>query len=128
MSAVNIAAIFCAGTDLNPIHDDLLGAGTTQAGATPIRQRVSRVIGGAGNSGLVLPAIGTGEATISPYWVINDGPNTIKVYCALGEKMNTSLNASLSLTAGQTGVFIPVGNQIAAAANAPLDWKSAAIS
>jgi hypothetical protein len=59
--------------------------------------------------------------------VVNDSPNTINVYPAVGEKTNGSLNTAAAITAGASGFFIPVLNS---ANNYPstLDWRTAVIS
>jgi hypothetical protein len=123
MSTTNTAIYYDMAMDGYPCVE-LQATGTTQAGAARIASEFTRVTGGASNSGVALPPIGSGEVTCGKYVVMNDGPNTIKAYCASGENHNGSSNASLSIAAGATAVLFPIPNHH----GGTLDWRSAVIT
>jgi hypothetical protein len=123
MSVTNIAIYFDMAMDGYSCVE-VQATGSTQAGATRVGHEFVRNTGGASNSGLVLPHIGSCEVTAGKYVVMNDGPNNIKVYCAASESHNGSGNASLTVPAGQTGVFFPVPN----GKGGTQDWRSAVVS
>ena len=124
MSTTNVAIYACEGNDGYACHDGVIAQGSTQATARRIYSQFTRVIGGAANSGMVLPSVLTGEMTAGKYMVMNDGANAIKVYCTTGENHNGAGNAALSIPAGQTGVFYPVANS----KGGTIDWRSAVIA
>lgn len=80
----------------------LTAAGSTQATAAAILSRLVNMTA-TGADGIILPS----NALIgSPYWVFNSSGSTGKVYCAVGDTMNTVSNSSLSVTTLKLAVFI----------------------
>jgi len=124
MSTNNDAIKYCQAMDGYSCYDGVIAQGSTQATAFRVQGQYTRVVGGAAASGIILPAIGTGEMTAGKYMISNDGPNAIRVYCAAGENHNGSSNAFLSIPAGQTGVFYPVPNHH----GGTLNWTSAILA
>src|SRR5215831_13868110 len=123
MSTASAAAVFSMRLIGVPL-DEVTPQGSVQGTAWPLK-RSSRVNGAASNAGVILPSLLTGEAE-APIVVVNDSANTIKVYPALGEKVNGSLNTAVSLTTGQVIVLFPDFNS--PTGGGTLDWRGAAIS
>jgi hypothetical protein len=123
MSTTNLGVYNALTNEGLPCYDAVMALGTTQTTAFGIQQQWTRVIAGAASSGVVLPSVLSEVAQIVPYFVTNDGPNTILLYPAPGEKQNGTLNATLSIVAGATGVAIPMGNKIGT-----VDWRSASVT
>lgn len=123
MSVTNIALAYNLGLEGYCIYDGVIPTGTTQATALRITAQATRTVGGATNSGLILPSILSGEAP-GIVWVLNDGPNAIKVYTAAGENHNGGSNAFLSIAAGAAAVFMPVFNS----KGGTIDWRSAVLT
>ena len=122
MSTNNTAINYDQAMDGYTCFDGVIAQGSNaQAGAFRIQGQYTRVVGGALNSGVILPSIGTGEVTAGKYCVMNDGPNAIKVWCAAGENHNGGSNAALSIPAGSTAIFYPVPNHH----GGTLNWVSA---
>jgi hypothetical protein len=126
MSTTTVAAIYDLAMSGFFINDSNIAQGSTNVTAVRINGECIRVVGGASNAGIVMPAILSGEALSVPYFVINDGPNTIKVYASSGESINGSAlaTANLSIAAGAIGVFFPVPNHHGGST----DWRCAAIA
>jgi len=123
MSLANQALLYNLALLGTTVDDDLIAfSGGTQSGAVPVRSEAARVIGGVLNSSLVLKSITSGEASQLTF-VVNDGPNAIKVFCAPGETLNGGANGSLAIPAGQSGIFVRVPNALSAGG----DWRAAAI-
>jgi hypothetical protein len=97
-----------------------------QAGATRLTNTLSRVKQAVATGSFILPAIGSGEAN-REMLLINDSAGAINLYPAVGEKMNGTANAVLSIASGATGIAYPV---LASTYNypSPLDWRAAVIS
>ena len=121
MSTNNGAINYDQAMDGYSCFDGVIAQGSVQGTAFRIQGQYTRVVGGAANSGVILPAIGTGEFTAGKYVVMNDGPNAIRVYCAASENHNGGNNAFLSIPAGSTGIFYPVPNHH----GGTLNWVSA---
>jgi hypothetical protein len=66
---------------------------------------VLRVTGGVANGSVVLPSQLSNEAANPIGWIINDSGNTIKLFPASGENQNGTLNASLSISNGQSAFY-----------------------
>jgi hypothetical protein len=128
MSVTNFAVLFVVGGNLQGSFTTELvpGPAATQNTATRINSPLSRVLKSVSTGSLILPSILNGEAN-EMMVVVNDSPNTINVYPAVGEKTNGSLNTAVSVATGASGVFVPVLNS---ANNYPstLDWRTAVIS
>jgi len=124
MSTTNIGIYACEGNDGFPCHDAVIAQGATQGTSHRLKSQFTRIVGGAANTGVVLPSILSGEATIGKYMVMNDGPNTIKVYPSIGENQGGAANAALSIPAGQSGVFFPVANS----KGGTVDWRGGVIA
>jgi hypothetical protein len=122
MSTASVATVFSCGRILNIPLDEIVPQGSVQATAWGIK-RSCRVNGAALNAGLILPSLLTGEAE-APIVVVNDSAQSIKVYPALGEKINGTLNTAVTLTTGQVIVLFPDFNFL----GGTVDWRGAAIS
>ena len=122
MTVANTALLFNLGISGFLVNDDNIAIGATQGTAWRAGGQLTRIIGGVSNAGLVLPSILSGEAAWLTF-VINDGLNTYKIYPSTGESMGGTLNASLSIPAGQSGIFVPVFNS----KGGTTDWRSAVI-
>src|ERR1700733_871700 len=105
-STVN-AVLQALGKPIMAIVNDsvVANSSTTQAGATPLRSAVNRVVKGGSNFSCVLPNMITEEAA-DMVFVVNVSGSTILVYCALGDTMNGSTNGSLSIATGGFGMFL----------------------
>lgn len=104
---------------VNILDNVSAGPAGTQAGATAITSQCTRVTIAANNGSLVLRSM-TGVDAPAICFVLNDSPNTIKVFCGAGENHNGSGNGSISIPSGSAGVF--VRNE------ATKDWRSGVIS
>lgn len=94
-------------------------AGGGQAGARLCRSSITRFTKVASaNDTAILPR--TDDTGANIVWVLNDGANSLRVYCAAGEKMNGVSNSYLDIAAGYFGVFV--------LSKAAGDWRSAAVS
>lgn len=79
---------------------------TTQATATRITGQVCRITGSAGaNGAVVLPSLLSNEADSALGWVLNDSPNSIKLFPSGGESQNGVANASLTIAAGAAAFY-----------------------
>ncbi len=109
MSYTTDGFVYIKGLDGGTITDDVVPAGSTQAGANPSGlNEVIRVTQGSSNQGIILPSVNYLDNSGIIY-VVNDGPNTIKVYPAAGEQINAlGANAAVSLATGTVGIFMPL--------------------
>jgi hypothetical protein len=96
---------------------------TIQAGAYPIKGETSRVTVASAGSSMLLKSVLSGDAAPMTY-VINDSGQAISVFPAVGEQNNGGTNTSLSIPAGQSGVFVRVPNNLAGSSSG---WRSAVI-
>jgi hypothetical protein len=123
MSTANTALLYNLALEGFTVADDLqAGAAGTQGGANRLPSQLNRCTLAAANGSFILPAILSGDAA----WIVflvNDSGNTNKVFPAIGENLNGTLNASLSIPAGQSGIFVPVPN----GKGGTIDWRSSAI-
>jgi hypothetical protein len=118
-----------------PVGDDLFfgaAAPTTQALGAPIRASAHRVTAnGTANASATLKSLLSNEAP-GMVWLINDGAQTVAVFCAAGEKMNGVANASFAVTAGNAAVFVPIPTQVkrkgGTSGGGTLNWSSALIT
>ena len=86
----------------------LVAAGTTQATALLLTTRWAQIATAAANSGVRLPS---GVRNSGMVRVRNDGANSVKVYPPVGGKVNGgTTNASVTVAAGATGLFVADGN------------------
>src|SRR5260221_12949088 len=88
---------------VNSDDDIFLPNVTWQAAAHPVRGETVRVTAASANSSMRMKSIVTGEAAPITF-VINDSAFTIVVFCEVGEKLNGTLNSSLSIPTGQSGI------------------------
>lgn len=125
MSTTNEAVLKALRTTAVYREDVLVGGAISAQGtATKINARLTRCTKSVASGSFVLPSLLTEEATQQYYWVVNDTAGAIVVYCALGETMNGSSNANLSIPAGQSAIFVPV-HETATGHN---DWRSSVIA
>jgi hypothetical protein len=95
--------------------DRTAGALAAQAGAAPIQRDVTRcTVSSAATASFILGDCLTNEAD-PLVWVLNDSPNTINVYPFVGQTMNGSANAALTIAAGGFAFF----------SRTALDWRGA---
>src|SRR5689334_6044377 len=105
-----------------PTNDNCQSSVTaTQTGAPVLPGAKNRITAGASTQSFCLEAITTGEAGQDIVWVINDGPNQANIYPAVGEKMNGTTNATQTIAAGATGIFVRIRNPNP-------DWRSNTIA
>jgi hypothetical protein len=123
MSVNNTALLFNLAMQGFLVNDGNIAQGSTQASAIRINGDLIRIVGGATNSGLLLPSVLSCEAAWITF-IVNDGPNTVKIYCAPGENQNGVANAALSIPAGQAGVFSPILNS----KGGTINWSSAVMA
>ena len=105
MSAIN-NGVLRAGKDqvfrVGMLNDDLGSTvNAAQAGATALTSAFNRVTSGAATASFILKSMITIEAPRLCI-VVNDGPNSINIYPAVGETMNGVANAALAVAAGAT--------------------------
>lgn len=82
-------------------------AGTTQATATAITAGFTEFTTVASLSGAILPSAGAAPT----HGVLNSGANVLTVYCAVGEVMNGTTNASVQIAPGRCAFFLPHNNR-----------------
>jgi hypothetical protein len=112
-----------------PVTDDQSAGLTTQTTGTPIIGDAFRVTTSAGANGACILKSSLSNEACPLVFVINDSPNTIKVFPTPGESQGGSANASLSIPAGQSGIFVkvPVLVQKGGGGGGTTDWRSAVI-
>lgn len=114
-----------------PVNLLTAGGGTgsvSQAGATALRCGVNTVVvAPSPNTSCVLPSILSSETYSQFTIVINDAPNSIRVFCAPGDHINGSLNGSLTVAANGFGIFIMKPTDPSVGANPP-GWTAAAFT
>lgn len=124
MSLANQALLYNLGLLGTVCDDDLVGGpASTQSGATVVKGECARCTTSILNGSFVLKQITTGEAMALTF-VINDAANAIKVFCHPGENLGGVANASLTIPAGQSGIFVRVPNSLQSAG---ADWRAAVI-
>lgn len=106
-----------------PVRDLEPGAASTQGTAAPILGVVTRVKFPIASGSLILRSLLSEEMPLKPHFVINDTVGAILVYPFTGETQNGSLNASLSIAAGDFAIFLPVRN-----AAGVVDWRSSVVA
>lgn len=109
MSVANDGLLLALGQNQFTINDDMVAPGTTQAGATKCIGQVCRVTTSTASAtaSMILPSLLTQEAQ-SPVFVVNDSPNTVRVYPFTGETEGGVTNSALSIPAGQSGIFVKI--------------------
>ena len=123
MSVANTALLYNLGLLAFPVTDDLTaGPASTQNGAPVLNGELCRCVSSGVNGSFMLKSLLTQDAPPLVF-VVNDSPNTIKVYPFTGENVGGSGNSPLSIPAGQSGIFISVPN----AKGGTQDWRSAVI-
>jgi hypothetical protein len=127
MSTTNNAVLFIAAQQNGAATVEVSSSiAAAQAGATRLTNNLSRCKQAVASGSFVLPQIGSGEAS-REMLLVNDSPNTVNVYPWVGEKLNGTVNAALSIASGATGIAYPVLNSTY---NYPstLDWRATVIS
>jgi hypothetical protein len=91
--------------------------------AIPLRDSGHRLVFVRNNGdSYVLPSLAGHEAMVPQIFVINDGVNSLSVWCWPGDTLNGTLNSSLSVPAGSVGIFIKVDT------GSLLDWRGTVLS
>jgi hypothetical protein len=129
MSIANDSLMYVLGLLGFALDDNLRLTQTSQALADPVRSEVNRITSAVANGAMQLKSSLSNDAP-PVCFVLNDSAQTVKVFPATGENQGGVANASLSIPAGQGGIFIRVPVQTAragGAVNATLDWRSAVI-
>lgn len=99
------------------------GGSVVQAGATAVLGEGVRILRGAAGTSVIMKGVLSGDA--GPLtWIINDGPNSINAFPAVGEFNNGVVNQVLAVPAGQSAIFVRVPNNLAGASSG---WRSAVI-
>jgi len=129
MSTTNDAILYSMGIRHVAVTDNQSALNTAQGQGTPVIGSLFRVTNSVANGACTLKSSLTNEAQAMVF-VINDSPNTIKVFSSVGENQSGSANASLSIPTGQSGVFvrIPVQTSKGGGGGGTLDWRSAVIA
>lgn len=110
------------------VLDDCQTAGgasgsVVQAGATAVLGEGVRILRGAAGTSVIMKGVLSGDA--GPLtWIINDGPNSINAFPAVGEFNNGVVNQVLAVPAGQSAIFVRVPNNLAGSSSG---WRSAVI-
>jgi hypothetical protein len=109
MSVANDALLVALGQNGFPVFDNQSAPTTTQGTATRCIGQVTRFTASVagGSAAAVLPSL-LSEEVQGMLFVINDTPNTMKVFPFTGETEGGVANQSLSIPTGQSGVFISV--------------------
>ena len=124
MTVANNALIYNLALIGTPIFDNLAaGPASAQGTATRMLGEMNRVTTSVSNGSCILGSSNTGDAA-SMTFVVNDSPNAILVYPFTGEFNNGTVNATLSIPAGQCGFFIRVTNDIAVKNATSPGWRS----
>jgi hypothetical protein len=104
------------------LYDDLTSSAlATQTAATPLTAKLHRVTEGSATASFILKSMVSLEAPLLVI-VINDGPNSIDVYPAVGETMNGVANAAQAIAAGAAGIFVNTK------LNFVQDWRAGTIT
>lgn len=78
---------------------------TTQATAARVYSQVCRVTASVSNGAVVLGSLLSNEADNVLGWVVNDSPNSIKLFPFTGESQNGSANGSLTIATGTAAFY-----------------------
>jgi hypothetical protein len=130
MSVANDSLLYNLGLQGFPVTDNQAALNAnSQTTAVAVIGDAFRVTTSVANGSCVLKSSISNEA--SPLiFVINDSPNTIKVYPSVGETEGGAANSPLSIPAGQSGIFVRVPPQIAKGGGGNQgtgDWRVAVI-
>jgi hypothetical protein len=129
MSTANDSLLYNLALQGFAVTDDQNCGQTTQTLATPIIGDLFRVTTSVSNGSAQLKSSISNEA--SPLiFVVNDSPNTIKVFPFVGETEGGVANASLSIPTGQSGIFVRVPPQVSKGGGVVQgtgDWRIAII-
>jgi hypothetical protein len=98
-------------------------ASTVQAGATAVIGNGIRTTRGAAGTSVIMKSVLSGDAAPITF-VVNDGPNSINAFPAVGEFNNGTVNQVLAVPAGQSAIFVRVPNNLAGSSSG---WRSAVI-
>lgn len=128
MSTANDALLYNLGIEGFPTTGDQTANQTTQALGTPVIGSVLRVVSAVANGACTLKSSLSNEASPMVF-VVNDSTQAIKVFPSVGESQGGTANASLSIPAGQSAVFVrvPVQTIKGGGGGGTLDWRSAVI-
>jgi hypothetical protein len=127
MSLANSSLLNSLALQGTPIQDDELAGGTTgstvQAGATAVIGECTRFTRSVAGGSVIMKSVLSGDAAFLT-WVINDSPNSINTFPALGEFSNGVANQVLAVPAGQSAIYVRVPNNLAGASSG---WRAAVI-
>ncbi len=133
MTVANDSLLINLGLNQFPVVDDLVTTTTTQATAIRCPGQVNRFIKVVATGAAALPSLLSIEAPTIVFVINDDAAQALKVFPTTGETLNGTLNANLSIPAGQSGIFIAVtaakvgkGGGFAPGSFAN-DWRSAII-
>lgn len=109
MSLANDALLVQLAQNGFPVFDDLAAPNTTQQLATRCIGQANRFTTSTASAtaSAILPSLLSLEAS-GLVFVINDSPNSIRVYPFAGETEQTVANQALTIPTGQSGIFIAV--------------------
>jgi hypothetical protein len=129
MSTANDALLYNLAISGFPVTDDA-GApnANSQSTGTPVVGDLLRVVTSVSNGSVTLKSSVSNDAPPLCF-VVNDSPNTIKVYPFSGESLNGTLNLALSVPSGQSGIFvrIPPATSRGGGGGGTVDWRAAVI-
>jgi hypothetical protein len=130
MSTANDSLLYNLGLVGFPVTDNTSATVTAsqQNTGTAVVGDAFRVTNSNANGACVLKSSLSNEASPLTF-VVNDSPNTIRVYAAPGENMGGVLNSFLAIPTGQSGIFVrvPVQVQKGGGGGGTADWRSAVI-
>jgi hypothetical protein len=128
VSVANDSLLYSLGLAGFPVTDNQSALLLTQATGVAVIGDAFRVTNSVSNGACVLKSSVSNESCPLVF-VVNDSPNTIKVFCSPGENLGGSLNASLSIPTGQSGIFVrvPVQVQKGGGGGGTADFRAAVI-
>lgn len=128
MSLANSALLNSLALQGTPLQDDETaggptGAATVQAGATAVIGEAVRILRASAGASVILKSVLGGDAAFLT-WIINDSPNSINTFPAVGEFNNGVVNQVLAVPAGQSAIYVRVPNNLGGSSSG---WRSAVI-
>ena len=129
MSTANDALLYNLALQGFPATDDAAAPNASSQGtATAFIGDLLRVTTSAANGSVILKSNLSNEAPPLCF-VVNDSPNTIKVYPFAGESLNGTTNLALSIPSGQSAIFVrvPPASSKGGGGGGTIDWRAAVI-
>lgn len=95
-----------------------------------VNSTVMRVVAGVSNGSITLGSLLSNDAASPLGWIVNDSPNTIKLFPFTGESQNGVANASLSIATGAAAFYYkePASTGKGGGSTGTTNWHSSAVS